>query len=132
LESRSRRAAIDAHNHLGRWLTHGDWAVPDVGRLLEDMTSADITGLVNLDGLWGEELEANLDRYDRAHPGVFATFCQLDWRESSRAGFGAEARLVTRAQRGCRCQGVKGLEGPWTQRPRSRRRAIDAERRAVG
>ena len=35
--------------------------------------------LVNLDGRWGDDLEANLDRYDRAHPGRFATFCQLDF-----------------------------------------------------
>jgi hypothetical protein len=107
LEPRVRRAAIDAHNHLGRWLTHGDWAVPDVERLLGDMASADVSGMVNLDGLWGEELEANLDRYDRAHPGVFATFCQLDWREASRAGFGQ--RLASSLARSA-AAGARGLK----------------------
>ncbi|MDP9184707.1 MAG: amidohydrolase family protein, partial [Actinomycetota bacterium] len=33
-----------------------------------------------LDGMWGDELDANLDRYDRAYPGRFATFAQWDRR----------------------------------------------------
>jgi hypothetical protein len=70
---------IDAHNHLGRWLT-GDWTVPDVGALIAMMDELRIEAIVNLDGMWGEELEANLDRYDRAHPERFATFAQWDRR----------------------------------------------------
>jgi predicted TIM-barrel fold metal-dependent hydrolase len=70
---------VDAHNHLGRWLT-GDWTVPDIGALLAMMDELGIEAIVNLDGMWGEELEANLDRYDRAHPGRFATFAQWDRR----------------------------------------------------
>src|ERR1700753_3874788 len=74
---------IDAHNHLGRWLSSwvgrdGDWVVEDVGALLALMDEQRIEAIVNLDGRWGEELEANLDRYDRAHPGRFATFCHVD------------------------------------------------------
>lgn len=75
---RAAVAAIDAHNHLGTWLT-GDWAVQDVRALLELMDACNIESIVNLDGRWGEELEANLDRYDRACPGRFFTFCQVDW-----------------------------------------------------
>jgi predicted TIM-barrel fold metal-dependent hydrolase len=52
----------------------------DVGRVLDLMDSANVAALVNLDGRWGGELEENLDRYDRAHPGRFFTFCHLDWR----------------------------------------------------
>jgi predicted TIM-barrel fold metal-dependent hydrolase len=70
---------IDAHNHLGRWLT-GDWSVPDVGALLGLMDELGIEAVVNLDGMWGEELDANLDRYDRAHEGRFFTFAQWDRR----------------------------------------------------
>ncbi|MFI9489605.1 amidohydrolase family protein [Promicromonospora sp. NPDC052451] len=79
--TRVRRAAVgavDVHNHLGRWLTE-DWCAPDVAALLRMMDDAGIETVVNLDGLWGEELDANLDRYDRAHPGRFVTFCQIDW-----------------------------------------------------
>jgi predicted TIM-barrel fold metal-dependent hydrolase len=79
LSPRPPSPMIDAHNHLGRWLT-GDWAVPDVGELLGMMDETGVEAIVNLDGSWGEELEANLDRYDRAHPGRFATFARWDRR----------------------------------------------------
>jgi predicted TIM-barrel fold metal-dependent hydrolase len=70
---------VDAHNHLGRWLT-GEWTVPDVGELIALMDELGIEAIVNLDGMWGDELEANLERYDRAYPGRFATFAQFDRR----------------------------------------------------
>ena len=73
--------AVDAHNHLGRWLTDGAWCAPDVGALLALMDDTNVTTIVNLDGRWGAELEANLDRYDRAHPDRFLTFCHVDWTQ---------------------------------------------------
>ena len=66
---RARAPVIDAHTHLGRWTTGGTWAVPDTTRLAELMDSCNIAAAVNLDGRWGAELEANLDRYDRPYPG---------------------------------------------------------------
>jgi predicted TIM-barrel fold metal-dependent hydrolase len=83
---RPRFPVIDAHNHLGRWLASwagraGDWVVEDPGALVALMDELDVTAIVNLDGRWGDELEANLDRYDRAHPGRFATFCHVDWAD---------------------------------------------------
>jgi hypothetical protein len=85
---RARFPAVDAHNHLGRWLTEdGGWAAPDVGALLADMDACNVAAVVNLDGMWGDELETNLDRYDRAHPGRFTTFCHLDWGELTSAGW---------------------------------------------
>ncbi len=72
--------AVDAHNHLGRWLrSDGSWMVDDVGALLAMMDELNLATIVNLDGRWGAELEANLDRYDRPHPGRFVTYCHLDW-----------------------------------------------------
>ena len=98
---RARFPAIDAHNHLGRWLSAwlgedpDTWTVADVAELLELMDRCNLRAIVNLDGMWGDELEANLDRYDRAHPGRFATFCQLDWADAvgseGTAGIGAAA-----------------------------------------
>ena len=77
---RSAVPCIDVHNHLGRWLTDdGDWVHPDPAELVRTMDSANVEAVVNLDGMWGDELDANLDRYDRAFPGRFVTFCQLDW-----------------------------------------------------
>ncbi len=87
-----RFPAIDAHNHLGRWLSAwvGDdpdaWTVEDVDALLELMDACGLRAIVNLDGRWGDELEANLDRYDRAHPGRFATCCHVDWASAVASG----------------------------------------------
>jgi predicted TIM-barrel fold metal-dependent hydrolase len=91
--ARARFPAVDAHNHLGRWLSEdGGWVVDDVAALLRSLDAPNVAGIVNLDGRWGDELEANLDRYDRAHPGRFATFCHLDWREAATPGW--PARLL--------------------------------------
>ena len=53
--------------------------IESVDDLLRCMDRHDVEFIVNLDGRWGDELDANLDRYDRAHPGRFATFCHVDW-----------------------------------------------------
>ncbi len=100
--------AVDAHNHLGRWLSaDGDWVVTDVPRLLADMDAANLSAIVNLDGLWGDELEANLERYDRRYPGRFATFCQLDWAGVAVPGFG---ECLAQSLRRSLSSGAKGLK----------------------
>ncbi len=96
---------VDAHQHLGRWMTDG-WAAPDVGRLLATMDELGLAAVVNLDGMTGDELEANLDRYDRAHPGRFATFAQLD---RSRFGDGDWAALGADVADAA-VRGAKGLK----------------------
>jgi predicted TIM-barrel fold metal-dependent hydrolase len=49
------------------------------------MDACRVRTLVNLDGRCGpaaaKELADNLARYDRARPGRFVTFCQLDWQQ---------------------------------------------------
>jgi predicted TIM-barrel fold metal-dependent hydrolase len=117
--------AVDAHNHLGRWLGVFDdwleldpadvvrgaerpWAVEDVGAAIATLDEAGVEAIVNLDGLWGDELERNLDRYDRAHPGRFLTFCHVDLRSIGRAGFDA-GTLVTSLQRSSDA-GARGLK----------------------
>jgi predicted TIM-barrel fold metal-dependent hydrolase len=105
---RAAHPAVDAHNHLGRWLTaDGDWAAADVPRLLAALDTADVRAIVNLDGRWGRELEANLERYDRRYPGRFVTFCHLDWGETAAAGFGE--RLAQGLQRSL-AAGARGLK----------------------
>jgi predicted TIM-barrel fold metal-dependent hydrolase len=85
--SRASVPALDAHNHLGKWLTGGAWAVEDVGLLVGLMDRCNIQAIVNLDGMWEGELEDNLDRYDRTYPNRFFTFCQLDWRQTKGSSF---------------------------------------------
>ncbi len=104
----ARFAAVDFHTHLGRWLTpDGSWMVPDVGALVALMERCNVSSMVNLDGRWGAELEANLDRYDRAHPGRFFTFCHLDWRQLDQPeGPG----LLARSLRDSADAGARGLK----------------------
>jgi predicted TIM-barrel fold metal-dependent hydrolase len=106
--SRPMHPVIDAHAHLGRWLTGGrTWLAPDVPALLDGMSQVGVHSMVNLDGRWGAELDANLRRYDEAHPGRFATFCHVDWtvlRDS-----GGEAALE-RSIRDSAARGARGLK----------------------
>jgi predicted TIM-barrel fold metal-dependent hydrolase len=99
--------AIDIHNHLGRWLSDGSWMIDDPAVLVETMHACGVETLVNLDGMWGDEVTANVERYDRAFPGRFLTFCQLDWAELATDGGVARLRasLDDSAARGAR--GVK-------------------------
>lgn len=78
--------AIDAHNRLGR-SSDGSWTVADVSAFLAMMDDVNLAGVVNYDSTWGDDLEANLDRYDRAYPGRFASFCTLDWSEAAQPGW---------------------------------------------
>src|SRR5579875_2627559 len=103
--NRARFPAIDAHNHLGR--RNGSWIVPDVADLCAVLDACNITSIVNLDGMWGDELEANLDRYDRAYPGRFYTFAQADWELVKGPDFGA--RLARQLEDSAR-RGARGLK----------------------
>lgn len=80
--------------------------VPDVGALIELMDVCNVTAMVNLDGMWGDELEANLDRYDRAHPGRFATFARWDG-----SLFGHEPRFGARLGGLVRDSAARGARG---------------------
>ncbi|MEZ0446979.1 amidohydrolase family protein [Cellulomonas sp. ICMP 17802] len=104
---RSAVACIDVHNHLGRWLTPPGWTAPSVDELLALMDRRNVAAIVNLDGMHGDELEANLDRYDRAHPDRFVTFCQLDWGLLAQPS-GAE--LLAAQLRDCAARGARGVK----------------------
>ncbi len=104
---------VDAHNHLGRWLSawvreERGWVVEDVGALVALMDACGVEAIVNLDGCFGPELEANLERYDRAHPGRFFTFCHADWSLLA-DGRGGVSRIVA-ALRAAHAAGARGLK----------------------
>jgi predicted TIM-barrel fold metal-dependent hydrolase len=108
LPARAGCPAVDFHTHLGRWLSSdGDWMERDKSRLLETMDSLNIAMLVNLDGRWGDDLEDNLDRYDRPHPDRFATFCQVDL-EVLDGGGGPDA--IVKSLERSKAAGAKGLK----------------------
>lgn len=97
---------VDVHNHLGR-LPTGRWRADDPAALVAIMDEAGVQTIVNLDGRWGDELEQNLDRYDRAHPGRYLTFARLDWAECAVAGW--PDRLARSLQDSIR-RGANGLK----------------------
>ena len=103
---RARFPAVDAHDHLGRWLTP-DWSAPDVGALIDLMDACNVETIVNLDGRLPDELDANLARYDRAHPGRFLTFAQADWRVTADDGFGT---ALAAQLRGAVDRGARGMK----------------------
>ena len=104
---RASAPVVDAHNHLGRWLFEDrSWAAPDVGELLDVMDACNVAAIVNLDGMWGDELAANLDRYDVAYPGRFATFAQWDRELFAREDWAELAASVRDSAR----HGARGLK----------------------
>jgi predicted TIM-barrel fold metal-dependent hydrolase len=116
--TRAAVPAIDAHNHLGtvmgaknlpagRELSPDGFRVVDVGALVALMDEVNVRSIVNLDGRWGAELDANLGRYDRAYPGRFATFCRMDWDQCREPGW--SERLVASLRQSAR-QGAAGLK----------------------
>src|SRR3954447_14235864 len=85
LDPRPPAPMIDAHNHLGRWLT-GTWSVPDVGALVSLMDELGVETIVNPDGRWSGEVRANLGGYHRAYAGRFAAVAQ--WGRAFSGGDG--------------------------------------------
>jgi predicted TIM-barrel fold metal-dependent hydrolase len=69
--------AIDAHNHLGggkQFLT-----AERVGKYLEEMNTAGVRTVVNLDGGFGDFLKETLAALDEAHPDRFLTFALINF-----------------------------------------------------
>jgi predicted TIM-barrel fold metal-dependent hydrolase len=106
---RAAYPVVDVHNHLGRWHAKGEpaWSVADVDELLGVMDDCNVAAIVNLDGGWDDELELNLDRYDRAHPGRFATFARLDWSMCTEPGW--PKRMVDSIEDSAR-RGARGVK----------------------
>lgn len=68
---------IDDHNHLG---TGKAFLTPEcVARYLAEMDAAGVRTVVDLDGMWGQDLKETLDALDNAHPGRFLTFAQINF-----------------------------------------------------
>ena len=116
LVPRSATPAVDAHNHLGRWHAYQAtgrwddnlWRVKDVPALVALMDETNVAAIVNLDGSWDDELETNLDRYDRAYPGRFASYCRIDWQ--GLVGKPGWPDLVARSIAKSAAQGAAGVK----------------------
>ncbi len=104
-----RFPVFDAHNHL-----NGDyggyWDQRPVTELLDVLDAAGVTHLLDLDGMWGEEmLDAHLKHFKEAAPDRFLIFGGVDWRAWAEQGnrFGEWAAERIRAQVARGAQGIK-------------------------
>ncbi len=104
---RSSVPSIDVHNHLGRWLNDGEWMFERPGDLIDVLDASNVETVVNLDGFWGDELEANLERYDRAHPSRIATFCWVEWARLAEPDGVSELKKTLRQSAEAGARGIK-------------------------
>jgi len=96
---------IDDHNHLG---TGKAFLTPArVAHYLAEMDAAGVRTVVDLDGMWGQDLKETLDALDNAHPGRFLTFAQINFDGLDDADWsGREAKRLEESFRA----GAKGLK----------------------
>ena len=83
------------------------WMIDDPGALVATMDDCGVSTVVNLDGMWGAEVTANVERYDAAYPGRFVTFCQLDWRRLAEPD---GVQVLQRSLEESRDRGARGLK----------------------
>ena len=97
LVERPRFPVVDVHNHLGarRTDSFGDpspsgltGSAEDVEPLVRMMDQCGVRAIVNLTGLWGDDLKRLIEQYEGGYPGRFVTFANLDWRRAKEPGFG--------------------------------------------
>lgn len=77
---RPRYPAIDNHCHLGR--------IKDPRQCIEAMDEAGVVQVVNLDGMWGERLKENLEKWESKYPGRFLTYARVNWKGIDEPGWG--------------------------------------------
>ncbi|MGI6367975.1 MAG: amidohydrolase family protein [Anaerolineae bacterium] len=99
-----RFAAIDGHNHLP---VPGNDHQRYRADLLKTMDEAGVEMIVNLSGEFGDTLQTILEGYDRAAPGRFATFCNVDWSGVGESGWEGRACGQLRADIAAGARGLK-------------------------
>jgi predicted TIM-barrel fold metal-dependent hydrolase len=96
---------VDVHNHLG-----GGKATltPErVKRYLEEMDSAGVRAVVNLDGGWGERLKETIALLDNAHPGRFLSYALIDFSGVDEPGWSDRESARLRASFEAGAKGLK-------------------------
>jgi predicted TIM-barrel fold metal-dependent hydrolase len=104
---RSSVPSIDVHNHIGRWLNDGEWMFERPGDIIDVMDESNVELLVNLDGFWGDELTANLERYDARYPDRIATFAWIEWARLASDGGVRDLKVQLKASADAGARGVK-------------------------
>src|SRR5437588_9531926 len=96
---------IDIHNHLGGGT---GWLTPErVRGYLAEMDAAGVKTVIDLDGGWDDHLKETLAALDKAHPGRFYTFANVNFDGIDDAGW--SEREAHRLEEGFRA-GARGLK----------------------
>lgn len=106
---RAKFPVIDIHNHVDdAGGVHNEEIPP--AEVVRRMDRANVRTVVILTGMWGDKLQAVLDRMSKPYPGRFVVFAQLDWSKIDDPNFGAKmvAQLDDAVARGAR--GLKILK----------------------
>ena len=101
---RPKFSVIDAHVHLGPEFSCG-WYGRDAAELVPVLDAMDIELIVDLDGGWGDELDARIAAYQGRFPGRFLHFARVDWETALRLdepGQYAAEQLHDSVRRGAR------------------------------
>jgi predicted TIM-barrel fold metal-dependent hydrolase len=121
---------IDAHNHLGPAFG-GEWATRPTAELIATLDESGVEMVVDLDGGQGDELSAEVDRWQAAYPDRVAVFAGLDydgWADDRSFGETEAARLRDSVSRGARGLKVWKLLGLRARDPDGRLVAVDDAR----
>lgn len=89
--AKSKYPSIDVHNHLGSFILPGGPSsedAPDPSAYIREMDAAGVAQVVNLDGGWGERLKLNIEKFEKAYPGRFLTYANMDYRRVNEPDFG--------------------------------------------
>jgi uncharacterized protein len=106
---RAKFYVIDIHNHVNDAAgVHAEEVPP--AEVVKGMDQANVKQVVILTGLWGQKLQAVLDKMVKPYPDRFMVFAQMDWSKIDDPNFSAEmvAQLDDAVKRGAR--GLKVLK----------------------
>jgi len=102
---RAKFPVIDVHNHVNDATGHGDRIPP--AELVNGMDRANVKQIVILTGMWGNKLQAVVDKMVKPYPDRFLVFAQPDWSKINDQNFGEEmVQLLDDAVR----RGARGLK----------------------
>jgi predicted TIM-barrel fold metal-dependent hydrolase len=88
---RAKFPVVDAHNHI-TYPGFG-WDKLDLSQTIREMDLVNVATIVNLSGETGDVLKRNIEAFDVAYPGRFATYCNVDF-----TGVGSEEWMKNAAK----------------------------------
>jgi len=106
---RAKYPVIDVHNHVDDALGINGAEIP-AAEVVRRMDAANVQKIVILTGMWGDRLQAVIDKMVKPYPDRFIVFTQIDYSKIDDPDFAAEsvAQLNDAVRRGAR--GVKVLK----------------------